>query len=634
MFLIERSYYMKTSAIEIFTYEPYKSYYFNFKDKFKFDKIENNENFHKIKHKNIILYYNNYYSPMLFPFIKKQKLNLYQMSKFYNNYDLLTIINILANRSFKDLYQYPVFPLLYKHTGIVFKSPNIHERDMSQHIGLQEFKDTKDLTISSYLSDTNDENEFDKIKHLFNTYFSCSTYVANYLIRIFPYTLVSVEMQGTYFDAPDRLFTCIKAGAKNTIAQKSDNREYIPELYYLPDIFINRNEFFFGTTTSGKVINNIDIYGDKHENNYIKYEFSAKIKNQLEFDNLDINNWIDLFFGVKQKYYDYKKNILSTEQLDYYPEYMYLDYYKTNEISSLDLDNLEFGMMPYQIYYNKSNSIQEKSKLYKIIKDFNEKQFALEHKVLNNHMILDNCFQCFGSDNINYGYYYIIKNKKYGEASDTKMFAELDYFKSKESDIKNKFFKFIGNNLGNITIEIKDEIKEEGKNIINLEVNKKVEKVILRDHTEAIKYIDYNKRLNMFLSYSSDGFINIYCFPSCKLVRSIKVSEFTKELLEVVILVSNPYPMIFTCDKDKMFIISINGVLIKEKEILEVFPYSERKIIPSIDKDFGIVNDYICFSNEKKSNKGGEKKIETIRIEIELPSLERFEERKDEKNKK
>ena len=60
MFLIERSYYMKTSAIEIFTYEPYKSYYFNFKDKFKFDKIENNENFHKIEDKNIILYYNNY----------------------------------------------------------------------------------------------------------------------------------------------------------------------------------------------------------------------------------------------------------------------------------------------------------------------------------------------------------------------------------------------------------------------------------------------------------------------------------------------------------------------------------------------------------------------------------------------
>lgn len=166
-----------------------------------------------------------------------------------------------------------------------------------------------------------------------------------------------------------------------------------------------------------------------------------------------------------------------------------------------------------------------------------------------------------------------------------------------------------------------------------MEYDESVKTVILRDHTKEIKYIDYNKRLNMFLSYSLDGFINIYCFPSCKLVRSIKVSEFTKELLEVVILVSNPYPMIFTCDKDKMFIISINGVLIKEKEILEVFPYSERKIIPSIDKDFGIVNDYICFLSTKKSNKNGEEKIETIRIEIELPSLERFEERKDKKTK-
>ena len=35
MFLILRNYYTKTSAIEIFTYDPYKSYYFNFKDEFE-----------------------------------------------------------------------------------------------------------------------------------------------------------------------------------------------------------------------------------------------------------------------------------------------------------------------------------------------------------------------------------------------------------------------------------------------------------------------------------------------------------------------------------------------------------------------------------------------------------------------
>ena len=41
MFLILRNYYTKTSAIEIFTYDPYKSYYFNFKDEFESKKKVN-----------------------------------------------------------------------------------------------------------------------------------------------------------------------------------------------------------------------------------------------------------------------------------------------------------------------------------------------------------------------------------------------------------------------------------------------------------------------------------------------------------------------------------------------------------------------------------------------------------------
>ena len=38
---------------------------------------------------------------------------------FYNNYDLLAIINLLSNHSFKDLYQYPIFPILYKPNRIL-----------------------------------------------------------------------------------------------------------------------------------------------------------------------------------------------------------------------------------------------------------------------------------------------------------------------------------------------------------------------------------------------------------------------------------------------------------------------------------------------------------------------------------
>ena len=628
MFIIERSYFMKKSAIEIFTYDPYKSYYFNFIDKCDIDKYAKSKKFHKIEdnNNNIILYYNKYYSPMLFPFIKQKKLNLEEMPKFYNNYDLLTIINILANRSYKDLLQYPVFPFLYKHCGIDERLGDYNERDMSEHVGLQPFKSSKDDTIKGYIGDGYEyegEDEYDdngkKVKkQLFNSYFSNPAYVSYYMIRLFPYALVGIKIQGTYFDNPNRLFRCIKSTAEISIIQKSDNREFIPELYYLPDIFINRNEFFLGIHIKGEekeVINNCFIK-DPKENNYKKYEFSAKIKNELEFDDLGVDKWIDLLFGYKQKSYSYKKDGLEQE-LDYYPEYMEKDFYKGNKIKSdakIILDQLDFGMLPYQIY-KKNNPIVDKSPLYTKIKHFNEKQFALEHKVLANYKIIDDCFECSGSENINYGYYYwIIEKAEYKQETYKNIFAELNYFKSRVSDTKNTFFKFIGNNLGDIKIEIID--------VKNLENKKDLKIVKLRDHTKPIKYIDYNKRLNMFLSYSSDGFINIYCFPSCKLVRSIKVSEFTKGELEVVVLVSNPFPMIFTCDKDKMFIISINGELINEKEIFPMNDYTEREIVPSIDKDFGIVNDYICFLYKKISNEKFVRETKTRIIEIELPSLE------------
>jgi hypothetical protein len=269
---------------------------------------------------------------MLFPFITDKKLDLDEMSNFYNNYDLLTIINILANRSFKDLYQYPVFPLLYNPSYIDLKN----ERDMSQHVGLQPYEEAKlkkNLIIQSYLVDDEGylkENGKKEKNYLLNEYFSNPIYVAGFLIRLFPYALLSINLQGKYFDDPNRLFFSVKNATQQTFKQKTDNREYIPEIYYLPDLFINKNEFFFGKNTAGTEVN-ICYINSPEENNYKKYEFLANIKNELEFDNLDINKWIDLFFGMNQKSYNYKKD-KQIIKMDYYPENMDWNFYKGKNI--------------------------------------------------------------------------------------------------------------------------------------------------------------------------------------------------------------------------------------------------------------------------------------------------------------
>ena len=133
---------------------------------------------------------------------------------------------------------------------------------------------------------------------------------------------------------------------------------------------------------------------------------------------------------------------------------------------------------------------------------------------------------------------------------------------------------------------------------------------ILTDHSKQIKYIDYNPRLNLFVSYSLDGFINIYTFPKCKLVRAIKVHDLTKadSILKKVVLISNPFPMIFTYDSKNMYTITLNGDLIKEKDMIKN-NYQINEINPCIDKNCGLVN-YCVFVGEARD-----------RIEISLPLL-------------
>jgi hypothetical protein len=190
----------------------------------------------------------------------------------------------------------------------------------------------------------------------------------------------------------------------------------------------------------------------------------------------------------------------------------------------------------------------------------------------------------------------------------------------------NSFYNYVfyGDVFGNIIIyknkyngmsknEIFKDNKDESK-IFCKYLNSK----IISDHYKQIKYIDYNPRLNLFLSYSLDGFINIYVFPKCKLIRAIKVFNITdsNEMLKKIALVSNPFPMIFAYDKNNMYTMTLNGELIKKKELKN----KNIEIFPCIDKNCGLVNDcvFIRDSNEKEDHNKDMK-------ELSLPSLSKSE---------
>ena len=632
MFILIREYYHRVSAIEIFT-SNHKSYFFNFNKFFINDKSKNlnltlktiSLYFNKIKiniekqDKKILLgYYNPDYEQYLYPLFSED-INVWEKKNIcYSNYDKIIIINLLSNRSFKDIYQYPVFPMFYNHIGI-------KERDMNTHIGLlginEESIKRKNLILESYNTNL-DEKKFgneDEEVCLFNTYYSNPIYICNYLLRIFPYSFLSIEFQGEGFDDPNRLFYSLPKTMQNTLSQKSDYREMIPELYYMSEIFQNFNGLEFNKISSGdniddvtfsNILNNIDNNNYENCKNLEKYKFLSDMRESLENEK-KINQWIDLIFGVDQK---------ENENHQIYFEYQsHINYENNSELfnNSLSLQSVDFGLIPFQLFHEKfPNSYNYKQYFYQL-KSENINRFDMEHIIDLNP---EQCFICKGRNFISPKYLEIIKDINTSSNNESIMDEEIVQSLKKSKESEKIIYEFIGNVFGSVKILSQRIVKKEDNNskmkisrnsIFNKEKFKKNRRkrasvytkgfkeeeindnnnlIILSDHHKQIKYIDYNPRLNLFLTYALDGYINIYTFSSIKLVRVIKIDIYyeNENYLKKVILISNPFPMIFCYNENKMFIFNINGELIRSKKIEH-----GTEFIPCIDKDLGLIRDHI-----------------------------------------
>ena len=124
----------------------------------------------------------------------------------------------------------------------------------------------------------------------------------------------------------------------------------------------------------------------------------------------------------------------------------------------------------------------------------------------------------------------------------------------------------------------------------------------LHDHTKEIKYIDFNARLNILLTYLLDNLINIYIFPKFKLINSIDVYSFKvsddNDFFDKIVLISFPFPSIICHNNNYIYKVSINGELIKYKKL------DEGDIITfSIDKNLGLVEDKAEIFDSKKKFK-------------------------------
>ena len=607
MFVIKRIYYYRPSGLEIFTFNN-KSYYFNFFEDFinHHNKIIEycEKNFEKIqcnKNKNdYIGWYNPKYSRVLNPLFNGNIDDWSDKNYYYSNFDKLMIINLFSNRSFNDLYQYPVFPMLYNEIE--------KTRKMKEPIGFQEIteesKDRKQLIIDSYCYAEGDTESDTNDKYYFNLFYSNITYTCNYLIRVLPYSFIGIEYQGDGFDDPNRLFSSINSTFLNTLNQRADLRELIPEMFYFPPLFYNINDLKFGKISNGKEIDKIIIH-NWDENEKRKYKFLNDMKDYLEKEE-DLHLWIDLIFGINKKQNEKGER--------YYNENSNIEFKNNPQIltNTLVLQSYDFGVLPFQllkINFPKKEKYKELNKKLEINK-YNEYLFNEEHI----ECLIDGkiSFICKGEKDINFKYLEIINNYK------KKPF--FSFLERKKEDInkneKNKnihfSYLFTGDVLGNLSVYKKinnntssnnnkeeiNEVRYDNNLLIEIKNNYNLMK-ILTDHSNEIKYIDYNPRLNLLVDYALDGFINLYTMPTLKLILSIQILDFgIKESVIYVLLISNPFPMICCITFSKTLLFDINGKLINELNIKE-----GQKISVCIDKNCGLYNDNISCLLEDKTNK-------------------------------
>ena len=271
-------------------------------------------------------------------FEKKDYKNKFKKGEI-TNFQYLLLLNQYSTRTYNDINQYLIFPLLY----INFEK-NI-KRDLSKAICLN--KDKNNLDLNKHI------DNFKIIGYYFNNHYSTSAYVLYYLVREIPYTYLQIEFQSAKFDVPERIFNNYNSYSSGILGS-SENRELIPELFYNFEICLNLNHNNFGKMNFSKdMINNF---------NSNKYKTSVEfiINHRIILENTNIVPWINNIFGYNQL--NDSKEIMNLFPLSSYEQLFDVDIQKAKdkykdmndseiyEKIRLKLAILDIGITPIQLF--------------------------------------------------------------------------------------------------------------------------------------------------------------------------------------------------------------------------------------------------------------------------------------------
>ena len=298
-----------------------------------------------------------------------------------SNFDYLMLMNIFAERSFTNLSQNIIFPFIicsFNDSIFNYMKKSIY-RDLSLPIFACYFSLINNM---SELKSKVIESDEDHINYHSGVFYSTYPFVCYYLIRQHPYTEIHLEVQNCQFDVPNRLFI----GQKELTTLEDKPQELIPELFYLPELYININNYAFGSIKN--IINNESVeqklddfilpkWADDDPRKFTLY-FHILLESKIVSQNL--HSWIDLIFGYKmfgieaiKCYNTYRKACyeLSSNEVE--------QAYSEGMLYSILLEKQEMGYLGKQLF---KKPHKKKEITYDNFKE-NEKIFMIKNLSLN-----------------------------------------------------------------------------------------------------------------------------------------------------------------------------------------------------------------------------------------------------------
>ena len=211
---------------------------------------------------------------MIKEFKKENYTNEYIKGKL-SSFHYLLMINKYSTRTYNNLNQYLIMPLLFLSEK--------NKRKLDQVICVQKFDENyKEELKMKYLSN------YETSECHFNIHYSNQGFIMYYLIRVNPITTEAIKFQSGKFDYPGRIFNSIES-FYSAYQISDENRELIPEFFYDFNFMLNLNKNNFGFIEE-KQINNVDVSPFNNTVEYIIY-----MRKKLE--EFKINDWIDKKFG-------------------------------------------------------------------------------------------------------------------------------------------------------------------------------------------------------------------------------------------------------------------------------------------------------------------------------------------------